>query len=674
MLILGNGRVGKTQITRRLCQSDFTFNQEWDSTHGIRIGQATLPAIEDIPVTLSVWDFGGQDIYHGTHALFLNSPAILALVWDKDAEQRRRHGSPDQWFRDYPLPYWLALARQQGDVNSPIIAVQSKCDTVRAEAAPTIQDPDSVSNLPFAWRPLSLSAKSGYGWSGFTERLQAAVAWMRDPDHVGMPKIGAGRKRVREELLTLRKTQHLLSMGEFEALCQNDGGISSPDALLSWLHADGTVYYRKDLFNDQIVLDQQWALDAIYAVFDRQRGALKAVREMRGRFTREALARLVWQEYSQDEQDLFLSMMVSCGICFKHRMVREIGRDVQEYIAPDLLPDRAMVADDFNRHWKDGDEGEQATLSFPILHGGLIRTILSDIGGGKGSEHALYWNRGILARDGHSNGHFIIEQPEDEAEAEPEPEMGAPNGWRGDIRIRTQGDDAAGLLSRLLTLVHSTIDRIGLKGSELDSSVPWSPRGDHREDDKIPLSLVAMRPWNRNWFVSYAWDNQVFFVDCLCDAAQANGINILRDKNEIKLGDSIHGFMNKLKDGERVFVVLSDKYLRSANCMYELAEIWDRSQKDPDQFLPRICLWTMPDAKIWTATDRATYAVHWREQFNKLNAVVQEHGEDILGPSDRTALRNMRRFSTDVGEILATFADRIQPRTWADILKKGFAD
>jgi hypothetical protein len=33
---------------------------------------------------LQMWDFGGQDIYHGTHVLFLHGPAVLMPVWAKD--------------------------------------------------------------------------------------------------------------------------------------------------------------------------------------------------------------------------------------------------------------------------------------------------------------------------------------------------------------------------------------------------------------------------------------------------------------------------------------------------------------------------------------------------------------------------------------------------------------
>ena len=39
-------------------------------------------------IAMQMWDFGGQDIYHGTHALFMRDNAIFALIWAKDFERR----------------------------------------------------------------------------------------------------------------------------------------------------------------------------------------------------------------------------------------------------------------------------------------------------------------------------------------------------------------------------------------------------------------------------------------------------------------------------------------------------------------------------------------------------------------------------------------------------------
>src|SRR5207248_8006754 len=125
------------------------------------------------------------------------------------------------------------------------------------------------------------------------------------PKRLGLPQIGAGRLRVQRRLEAMRdadmalppaRRQHrLLERSAFDALCVEAGGVSSPAALLAYLDANGTIFHRSGLFGGRIVLDQGWALDSIYALFDRKR-VYKVLCADDGRFSRFKLGLLVWQE------------------------------------------------------------------------------------------------------------------------------------------------------------------------------------------------------------------------------------------------------------------------------------------------------------------------------------------------------------------------------------------
>ena len=67
-------------------------------------------------------------------------------------------------------------------------------------------------------------------------------------------------------------------------------------------------------------------LEAIYAVFHREKCYRKLERQY-GRFTRSDLAEWIWQEdgHGVEEQELFISMMQSCGICFQYLRVSTDG-------------------------------------------------------------------------------------------------------------------------------------------------------------------------------------------------------------------------------------------------------------------------------------------------------------------------------------------------------------
>ena len=79
---------------------------------------------------MHLWDFGGQDIYHGTHALFVGARAVFLLVWAKDTENAMEYEHGGVRFRNQPLQYWVdyVCEQQGGTKDSPVLVVQTKCD------------------------------------------------------------------------------------------------------------------------------------------------------------------------------------------------------------------------------------------------------------------------------------------------------------------------------------------------------------------------------------------------------------------------------------------------------------------------------------------------------------------------------------------------------------------
>ena len=102
-------------------------------------------------------------------------------------------------------------------------------------------------------------------------------------------------------------------------------------------------------------------------------------------------------------------------------------------------------------------------------------------------------------------------------------------------------------------------------------------------------------------YISYAWgdngtdggDSREQAVDCLCEAFAQRGYHVVRDKQDMPYRKPIREFMNELAGATALIAVISEKYLRSPYCMYELTAAWDRGD-----FRHRIFPIVLPDARI----------------------------------------------------------------------------
>jgi internalin A len=440
---------------------------------------------------------------------------------------------------------------------------------------------------------------------------------------------------------------------------------------LSYLHNVGVVFHRPGLFHDSIVLDQSWALDAIYAVFHREK-SLRWLQRSRGRFTRSDRLDLIWQDYSRAEADLFISMMESCGIRFTYKDARQDSEEA-EYIAPDLLPERAEIETELAEKWDPAQPTESVTFDYALLHPGLMRGVIVRIGSQAG-VNALYWRGGVCVYEKTTRSHALIEQE------------AAEDDWRGRGRVQTQGGQAQALLDELIAWVEREGDRIGLRPSEtrrLRTKVPTrSPETpENAQMDKPTLAFTQPAAPGVECFVSYAWGDATpeglareAVVDQLCEAAATTGLRITRDKTALRTGDRISQFMQRIGAGGRVFVVLSDKYLRSGFCMYELFEIWRNSKWDDQDFLGRIRAYALPDATIFGIKQRLDYAIAWKQRFEEIDGLTRQHGADILGPRDFNEFRLMKQFYLHISEMLATIADVVLARTFEQLREYGLDD
>ncbi|MCX7111533.1 MAG: TIR domain-containing protein [Proteobacteria bacterium] len=127
LLLVGQGKAGKTTLRKKLQDPKAELPAPGDTTRGIEITRLdeTMPQTGE-PLRINVWDFGGQDIQHYAHQFFLTGNSLYALVTNERIQD------------SVHLPYWLNIIEMLGK-KSPVLLIQNKdgghCQALREEAA-----------------------------------------------------------------------------------------------------------------------------------------------------------------------------------------------------------------------------------------------------------------------------------------------------------------------------------------------------------------------------------------------------------------------------------------------------------------------------------------------------------------------------------------------------------
>lgn len=129
------------------------------------------------------------------------------------------------------------------------------------------------------------------------------------------------------------------------------------------------------------------------------------------------------------------------------------------------------------------------------------------------------------------------------------------------------------------------------------------------------------KPWGEDEgiYISYNWEgHSAHIVDYLGFVLENRGIPFKLDKKDCPYTANIKEFMNAIRAGKTVIVVLSRPYLRSKNCMYELSGIMENVDYK-DRMLPVVVDDTIRDDNFYVELVR-----HWKEKKDKQTEIVEK--------------------------------------------------
>ncbi|MDX1970633.1 MAG: COR domain-containing protein, partial [Planctomycetaceae bacterium] len=336
LLVLGNEAVGKTSLIRYLVDNQ-PRNPSEPKTPSAKIREKIETrdwSVDGCPVTLHVWDFGGQEIMHGTHRFFLTERSLYLVV----LEARRED--------DRSVYDWLKTIRNRGG-DSPVIVVINKCDLkdhllqlnekeLREEYgvvafARTQCDDDEASRASIA-ALRELIAR--------TLKLDERLKHVRDP----MPQAWL---RIKAQIAELARRKQVLETREYLRLCETTPVEGTADdriateaeqrVLLRLLHDLGTVVAHgltsdaPAALREITLLDPNWLTGAIYTLLTHP-----TVRDQQGELRRAQLTEWLDADlYPQDRHEFILDMMQHPDVGLMFELP---GEPRGRYLIPEALP------------------------------------------------------------------------------------------------------------------------------------------------------------------------------------------------------------------------------------------------------------------------------------------------------------------------------------------------
>ncbi len=128
-----------------------------------------------------------------------------------------------------------------------------------------------------------------------------------------------------------------------------------------------------------------------------------------------------------------------------------------------------------------------------------------------------------------------------------------------------------------------------------------------------------LKATDKKIYISYSWgEKSEETADKLDETLQRKGIVIVRDKRDLGFKGRIKPFMRELGRGQCVIVIISDKYLKSENCMFEMLEIAKKGD-----FYNRIFPIVLDDAKIFNPIERIKYVGYWEGKIKELDEAMK---------------------------------------------------
>lgn len=146
-----------------------------------------------------------------------------------------------------------------------------------------------------------------------------------------------------------------------------------------------------------------------------------------------------------------------------------------------------------------------------------------------------------------------------------------------------------------------------------------------------------------------------------------NDFYISRDIRDVRYKESFKKFMDSVRDHEYIMMIISDRYLKSMNCMYEVMEVFN--EKD---FEKKILFFVLSEedrkyyqtnvsekiaADIYDPEGQTEYMLYWQEEAREIKEKIKKIDEPVGARGLTNRLKRIKKIEVDLPDFFAYISD-----------------
>ena len=381
-LLLGPGGAGKSSLADRL--QGKPVEQTKTATQGIEYQnhqpldlKKTFPKsnIEEKDLSLYLWDFGGQIIFHGLHRAFLHENCVYILVVDSRHEQ-----VPDEWL--HQIRHLVG-----GDTTVLLVTNQHDgCDIRQNETRLLREFPDLLDNNSFHYFSC-IDSKSSELTIFVNELTKAAL----DSQKAVWKETLNIYQAIRE--YTKQRSAVFISMTQIKKIISDNGRVENSKAMINSLEQLG---FLASITKGKLsyCLKPEWAVDRAYELLYSD-----TLRDNKGKLDLLDFDECFTTALTEEQQSKLLDFLDHRSLCFE---LPESG----EYFFPDAATadEPETVADLLKQKQR-----LQIRFDLPNLplgfHTRLVKPLFNQEAGITDSQNI--WRQGFITQ--HAESYAVVQ-------------------------------------------------------------------------------------------------------------------------------------------------------------------------------------------------------------------------------------------------------------------------